>query len=198
MTLLALLTIFLLVQGISSFFSTSRKWLSCSIRGRRACQKVDVIQVKGTNAFADEIIGWNETFAHGLFLQNYWQKKPLMIRNAFQKDVTDIFPFKEDDFSAFASDEDFESRIITQHRSKYAVRHGPIKRKDFQSHPLTNWTIMFQEVDRHLPCVADVWEEYFKFIPSWRRDDVMISYSMPGGGIGGHVDNYDVFLIQGR
>ena len=57
---------------------------------------------------------------------------------------------------------------------------------------------MYQEVDRHIPRTADMWEEYFSFIPSWRRDDIMISYSMPGGGIGAHVDNYDVFLIQGR
>jgi 50S ribosomal protein L16 3-hydroxylase len=33
-------------------------------------------------------------------------------------------------------------------------------------------------------------------VPNWRLDDVMISYAAPGGSVGPHVDNYDVFLIQ--
>lgn len=55
-----------------------------------------------------------------------------------------------------------------------------------------------QEVDRHLPHIADIWGKFFHFLPNWRRDDVMISYARTGGGIGAHVDNYDVFLLQGR
>ena len=64
--------------------------------------------------------------------------------------------------------------------------------------PLTDWTILVQEVDRHIPRMADIWQKYFDFIPSWRRDDIMVSYAASGGGIGAHVDSYDVFLIQGR
>ena len=60
------------------------------------------------------------------------------------------------------------------------------------------WTILVQEVDRHIPRMADIWQKYFDFIPSWRRDDIMVSYAAPGGGIGAHVDSYDVFLVQGR
>lgn len=52
-------------------------------------------------------------------------------------------------------------------------------------------------MDRHLPWVADLWSKYFNFVPLWRRDDIMFSYSSAGGGIGAHVDNYDVFLVQG-
>ena len=53
-------------------------------------------------------------------------------------------------------------------------------------------------MDRHIPAVADIWHKQFDFIPSWRRDDVMISYARAGAGIGAHIDDYDVFLIQSR
>jgi 50S ribosomal protein L16 3-hydroxylase len=40
--------------------------------------------------------------------------------------------------------------------------------------------------------------ENFRFLPSWRIDDVMISFAAPGGSVGPHFDNYDVFLLQGH
>jgi 50S ribosomal protein L16 3-hydroxylase len=40
------------------------------------------------------------------------------------------------------------------------------------------------------------WLAPFRFLPDWRRDDLMISYAAPGGTVGPHVDSYDVFLIQ--
>lgn len=38
----------------------------------------------------------------------------------------------------------------------------------------------------------------FRVLPDWRIDDLMISYSVPGGGVGPHLDQYDVFIIQGQ
>jgi len=37
---------------------------------------------------------------------------------------------------------------------------------------------------------------HFDFLPPWRLDDVMASYAAPGGSVGPHVDQYDVFLLQ--
>lgn len=152
------------------------------------------------NAVAVETTGWNNSFASGDFIQYFWQRRPLLIRNAFTNDkIKDVLQLDLEDLATLSVDEDVESRIITQNnKGKYTLKHSHFDKREFQCRPNQNWTIMFQEVDRHIPRTADIWEEYFSFIPSWRRDDIMISYSMPGGGIGAHVDNYDVFLIQGR
>jgi len=110
-----------------------------------------------------------------------------------------------------ALDDDVESRILQKRgESKWSKEYGPFDRKSLRNYFLyddddvkaqskqpTSWTLLVQEVDRHVPAVADIWEA-FDFVPSWRRDDVMISYASRGGGIGAHVDNYDVFLFQGR
>ena len=52
-----------------------------------------------------------------------------------------------------------------------------------------------QAVDQFVPEVAELLEQ-FRFLPSWRIDDVMISFAAPGGSVGPHFDNYDVFLLQ--
>jgi 50S ribosomal protein L16 3-hydroxylase len=36
----------------------------------------------------------------------------------------------------------------------------------------------------------------FRALPDWRIDDLMISFRT-GGGVGPHLDQYDVFIIQG-
>jgi len=38
----------------------------------------------------------------------------------------------------------------------------------------------------------------FDFLPRWRLDDIMISFAAPGGSVGPHVDQYDVFLLQAQ
>ncbi|MBH2037933.1 MAG: cupin domain-containing protein, partial [Pseudomonadales bacterium] len=55
--------------------------------------------------------------------------------------------------------------------------------------------LLVQAVDQFVPEVSELLE-HFRFLPSWRIDDVMISYAAPGGGVGPHYDNYDVFLLQ--
>jgi 50S ribosomal protein L16 3-hydroxylase len=56
---------------------------------------------------------------------------------------------------------------------------------------------LVQDVDKHLPAVAALLDQ-FSFLPRWRIDDIMISYAAPGGSVGPHFDNYDVFLLQGQ
>ena len=54
-----------------------------------------------------------------------------------------------------------------------------------------------QRVNEWLPHV-DLLFEYFTFVAAWRIDDIMVSYAAPGGTVGAHLDNYDVFLCQLR
>ena len=128
------------------------------------------------------------------FLDEYWQKKPLLIRNAlpdFQP------PLSADELAGLACEEGIESRIILEKDgpSPWTVEHGPFIESRFSSLPQTHWTLLVQGVDSWVPEVAELIEP-FRFIPDWRIDDIMISYAPKQGSVGPHLDQYDVFLIQ--
>ncbi|AIF47779.1 cupin domain-containing protein [Dyella japonica] len=129
------------------------------------------------------------------FLRDYWQKRPLLIRQAFPDFVSPIEP---DDLAGLALEETALSRLIIhdENRDRWKVKTGPLTEKDFASTPNKNWTLLVQDVDKWDADVAALLED-FRFLPSWRLDDIMISYAEPGGGVGPHVDQYDVFLLQG-
>lgn len=78
----------------------------------------------------------------------------------------------------------------------WQVRTGPFDDATFAKLPKTNWTLLVQDVDKWDAGTAALLAN-FAFIPSWRIDDVMISYAVDAGGVGAHVDQYDVFLLQG-
>ncbi|HET7331272.1 cupin domain-containing protein [Dyella sp.] len=129
------------------------------------------------------------------FLRDYWQKRPLLIRNAFPGFTTPVVP---EDLAGLACEEGALSRLI-QHdedRERWRVKNGPLKESDFAKTGNANWTLLVQDVDKWDMDVAALLD-HFQFLPSWRVDDVMISYAEPGGGVGAHVDQYDVFLLQG-
>ena len=129
------------------------------------------------------------------FLRGYWQKRPLLIRGAFAAKNTWIAP---NDLAGLACEELALSRIV-QHdpkRDRWTVRNGPFTEKDFAKLPKKDWTLLVQDVDKWDMDVAKILDA-FSFVPSWRVDDVMVSYAEDRGGVGAHVDNYDVFLIQG-
>ena len=129
------------------------------------------------------------------FLSEYWQKKPLLIRNALPDFESPVEP---DDIAGLSLDEDVESRILIEDPAKqsWQVRHGPFSEDSFSQLPKENWTLLVQAVDQWIPECADLLEE-FSFIPSWRRDDLMVSFAPKGGSVGPHFDLYDVFLVQG-
>jgi len=129
------------------------------------------------------------------FLCDYWQKRPLLIRNAFPDFEPPVQP---DDLAGLACEDGALSRLIVhdEKRDRWAVKSGPLDESDFAKTPSTNWTLLVQDVDKWDADVARLLEP-FGFLPSWRVDDVMVSYAEPGGGVGAHVDQYDVFLIQG-
>ena len=128
------------------------------------------------------------------FLKRHWQKQPLLIRGAFPGFTSPISP---EELAGLACEAGVESRLVTQTRKApgWRLRHGPFKHKDFTSLPRTRWTLLVQDVDKYLPSVAALLDP-FRFIPSWRIDDLMISYATDGGSVGPHVDAYDVFLLQ--
>ncbi|HDK37658.1 MAG TPA: cupin domain-containing protein [Thiolapillus brandeum] len=129
------------------------------------------------------------------FLNSYWQKKPLLMRNAIQDYDFSLSP---EELAGLACEEDIESRMVLQHGSNdWELRHGPFDEDTFAQLPKTNWTLLVQDVDKYIPHVASLMH-LFRFIPSWRFDDIMISYAVAGGSVGPHTDTYDVFLIQAQ
>jgi len=62
--------------------------------------------------------------------------------------------------------------------------------------PQRDWTLLVHDVEKHLPAMRKLFA-HVPFIPDWRIDDLMVSFAAPGGGVGPHRDNYDVFLCQG-
>ena len=129
------------------------------------------------------------------FLRDYWQKRPLLIRNAFPDFQPPIAP---EDLAGLACEEAALSRLI-QHdeaRERWKVKTGPLQESDFAKTGDANWTLLVQDVDKWDMDVAGLLD-HFSFLPNWRVDDVMISYAEPGGGVGAHIDQYDVFLLQG-
>jgi len=128
------------------------------------------------------------------FLREYWQKKPLLIRNALPEFVCPIAP---EELAGLACEEGVESRLIQElGETPWQVKHGPFTEEDFLALPDTHWTVLVQEINKHVPEFA-LLQESFSFLPNWRLDDVMVSFAPDQGTVGPHADNYDVFLIQG-
>ncbi len=129
------------------------------------------------------------------FLRDYWQKKPLLVRQAISDFESPISP---DELAGLALEEEVESRLVLEHGERpWELRRGPFEEDAFADLPERDWTLLVQAVDQFVPEVAELLQN-FLFLPSWRIDDVMISFATPGGGVGPHFDNYDVFLLQGQ
>ncbi|AMO77221.1 MULTISPECIES: cupin domain-containing protein [Pseudomonas] len=129
------------------------------------------------------------------FLRDYWQKKPLLVRQAIPGFES---PLEADELAGLSLEDSVESRIVLEHgNTPWEMRRGPFSEDTYKELPERDWTLLVQAVDQFVPEVAELLE-HFKFLPSWRIDDVMISYAAPGGGVGPHFDNYDVFLLQGH
>ncbi len=129
------------------------------------------------------------------FLRDYWQKKPLLIRQAIPDFVSPLTP---DELAGLSLEEEIESRLVLEHgEHPWELRRGPFAEDTYSQLSERDWTLLVQAVDQFVPEVAELLEQ-FRFLPSWRIDDVMISYAAPGGGVGPHFDNYDVFLLQGH
>lgn len=128
------------------------------------------------------------------FLTEYWQKKPLLVRQAIPGFEGLLSP---EELAGLACEEDVQSRLILWQKGKWSVEHGPIEETRFSKLPERDWTLLVQEVNHHLEEASDLLQA-FDFIPYARLDDLMVSYAPDGGGVGPHFDSYDVFLLQGQ
>ncbi len=133
------------------------------------------------------------------FLAEYWQKKPLLIRQAFKNFQS---PIDANLLAGMALAEEVESRLIIEQRqpqgpSQWDLKCGPFSEQDFQELPKSHWTLLVQAVDHFMPDMAALLDQ-FRFIPNWRLDDLMVSYAPFGGSVGPHFDYYDVFLLQAQ
>ncbi|WP_100640766.1 cupin domain-containing protein [Alteromonas facilis] len=132
-------------------------------------------------------------FDSSQFLREFWQQKPCLLRGFLPHFVD---PIDEHDLAGLAQEDEVDSRIVTRDEHDVWQSHaGPFD--DFEDVVQGKWSLLVQGTDRFFPGI-DALAQLFNFIPHWRTDDVMVSFSVPGAGVGAHIDQYDVFLIQGK
>ena len=130
-----------------------------------------------------------------VFMKQYWQKKPLLVRQAAPGFVPLL---SRSELFELAANEDAQTRLVIQHPDKppgWSFKTGPFQRKALPALKQPGWTILVQGVDLHVQSVHELMNR-FRFVPDARLDDLMISYATDGGGVGPHFDSYDVFLLQ--
>ncbi len=130
------------------------------------------------------------------FIKNIWQQKPLVIRQGFKNFRS---PISAEELAGLACEEDVHSRIVIEKGGAHPWQliNGPMAEELFATLPETHWTLLVNDVEKHLPQLAWI-VDAFRFIPEWRVDDLMISYAPEGGTVGPHLDQYDVFILQAQ
>jgi len=128
------------------------------------------------------------------FLQGYWQKKPCYMPKSFNSRLDYLLP---NQLAGLALDPEIESRLILQSiiSNDWSVENGPFEENRFSELNEESWTLLIQSVDSWVPKTRKIIDQ-FNFIPNWRFDDLMVSFAVDKGGVGPHIDNYDVFLLQ--
>jgi 50S ribosomal protein L16 3-hydroxylase len=126
------------------------------------------------------------------FMRRCWQKAPLLVRQAVPPGRPLIAPPA---LFALAARDDVESRLIVRDGLRWSLRRGPIARRALPALSAPHWTLLVQGLDLHVP-EAHALLARFRFVPDARLDDMMLSYASDGGGVGPHIDAYDVFLLQ--
>ena len=155
-----------------------------------------------------------DTITPAQFLADYWQKKPLLIKQGLPKLVG---MFEPEDILGLALDEEALARLLVNDPSpadkdapQWTMKKSPLTEEDLaplleqsgsrQNHTddelASNWTVLVQNLEQWSPELGQLWQS-FDFIPQWQRDDIMVSYAPAGGSVGRHYDDYDVFLAQG-
>lgn len=130
-------------------------------------------------------------FTQEEFLRDYWQKKPVVIRQGF---VDFLDPISADELAGLALEEQVQSRLVYKENGKWQAKFGPFE--SYQQFGDKDWSLVIQALDNWSEDAAKMIEP-FRFIPHWRLDDLMASFATPGGGVGPHIDLYDTFICQG-
>lgn len=130
------------------------------------------------------------------FLSEYWQKKPLLVRGAVPRLEPPLTPAA---FLELATHQEAQVRLILEEGGEYPWQlvEGPFEAQQLDPVPAAVWSMLIQEVDQQHAGVRALWK-YLDFLPAWRLDDIMVSLASDRGGVGAHIDEYDVFLLQGH
>ena len=142
------------------------------------------------------------------FMRDYWQKRPLLIRNALPLVAANgapLAPVTPAQLFALAARDDVESRVVIQDAApaqakassaaeRWRLKHGPFARRGLPPLNKRGWSLLVQGVDLHVQAAHELLQR-FRWIADARVDDLMVSYASPGGGVGAHLDSYDVFLL---
>lgn len=126
------------------------------------------------------------------FMRRHWQRRPLLVPQAMPGLR---WPITRPELFAWAGRDDVESRLVLRDGGRWVVRHGPLRRRSLPRVSQPGWTLLVQGMDLH-HAAARALLERFRFLPDARLDDVMISWASDNGGVGPHIDSYDVFLVQ--
>lgn len=126
------------------------------------------------------------------FMARHWQRRPLLVRQALPGVRP---PVNAEGLMALAADDAVESRLVSAAGGRWRLDHGPFEAEELPSLRRKRWTLLVQGVDLHLDAAHELLSR-FRFVPDARLDDLMISLASDQGGVGPHLDSYDVFLIQ--
>ena len=131
------------------------------------------------------------------FYKTYWGKKPFLVRGLIPEELIDTL-IDGDTLAGLALEEDVKSRIITNNHAgnDWTCEHGPFNEDRFDNIGDKNWSLLVQNVEQYHTETAELLQ-YFHTSPRWLLDDIMVSFSAPGGSVGPHTDSYHTFLVQG-
>ncbi|OEF08263.1 cupin domain-containing protein [Vibrio genomosp. F10] len=133
------------------------------------------------------------SFSLDSFLAEFWHKKPTIIKGGFARFEDPISP---EELAGLTMEEEVDSRYVSNFDNKWIAEHGPFDEAKFSQLPASHWQLIVQAANHWHEGVAEL-SHAFKHLPQWLFDDLMICYSETGGGVGPHIDQYDVFIIQG-
>lgn len=130
-------------------------------------------------------------FDEQAFLENVWQRRPLLIKDALPNWRS---PLTAEELAGLSLEAGTDSRLIGHNDGVWEFNTGPFSSSHFDRSDA--WTLLVNGVEQWVPEVAAL-KDCLRFLPNWRFDDIMVSYAVEGGGVGPHFDRYDVFLLQG-
>jgi 50S ribosomal protein L16 3-hydroxylase len=130
------------------------------------------------------------------FQTKHWQKRPLLVRNALLSPRSLI---SKQELLTLSQNGQCDARLVTRGKNDaWQLTHGPFIDSCPNKSPFPkkdSWTVLVQGVDTVNANINGLMAD-FRFAGDALLDDVMISYATDGGGVGPHLDSYDVFLIQ--
>jgi 50S ribosomal protein L16 3-hydroxylase len=154
------------------------------------------MMAQGNNSAMPDALRQSTALLGGLspaaFMRRHWHKQPLLVRQALPGVRA---PVERAALFALAARDDVESRLVVHEGRRWSLRPGPVPRRGLPPLSQRGWTLLVQGLDLHVDAAHDLLSR-FRFVPDARLDDLMLSYASDGGGVGPHLDSYDVFLLQ--